>query len=106
MSKKPLNIWKLTKEQIVDYVTGLFNCSVGIMDRHKINDRFNIMVWGTWSNMLDTYDIDPEAVNVLYFYDQIGRIEVIRKEDTQKILDLYHETRTALAEVKPEDPAE
>lgn len=85
---------------------GLFDESIGILETHKPFDRFNVMAWGAWASHQDTYAVNPFNVNVLYFYSQIGKIRVLRKEDMQTILDHYHATKKILDEVTPEDPQE
>ncbi len=99
-------IRKLTEEEIIEIVKGLFDSSIGILDPKGPRDRFTPMAWGTWNNRLAAYDVNPQHVNVLFFYKQIGRIDVIRKEDLKTILDRYHETKKILEEIKPEDPHE
>ena len=101
-TRENIFIRKLTEEEIIEYVKGLFDLSVGILDPNGIHNRFNAMAWGTWNNTLATYDLDPHHVNVFFFYAQVGRIDIVRKEDMQEILDRYQDTKKALDEGAPE----
>lgn len=93
---------KLTEAEIIDHVKGLFDQSIGILQTANVTDRFNIRAWGTWRDHLDTYDTNIRDVGVFFFYTQIGRIEVVRTEDMQEILDRYWKTYKILSETKAE----
>ena len=100
MSKKETyNVKKLSEEEIVDYVKGLFDGSVGLMQTEAIENSFNYRAWGCWMNMLEKYDIDTTTVNVFFSYRRLGRIRVVRKEDMQEVLNRYHATNKILLEI-------
>ncbi len=100
--KETYFVKKLTEEEIIEYVKGLFDESIGIMQPANVSDRFNMMAWGTWRGLLDTYFVDFSKVGIFFFYTQIGRIKVVRTEDMQEILDRYWKTYKILSETKAE----